>query len=167
MASGGYRPNAGRPKKSVTEKIINGNPSKRKIEVLEFEDESKVPKKPANWLSPKAKEIWKEVYEWLEKIGCTKGILPYNLDEYSHCKSRWLECEQAITTHGFILKDSNGRTINNPCISMAQNYLRQTNDVWLKIYAVVRETKLKEWNDDSPNDDIMENILRENTRLNK
>lgn len=162
MPSGGYRPNAGRPKKSATEKILNGNPGKRPIEVLEFEDDSQIPKKPANWLSPKAKVIWKEVYEWLEKIGCTKGILPYNLDEYAHCKSRWLECEEAITTHGFLLKDANGKTINNPCIAMAQNYLRQTNDVWAKIYAVVRETKLTEWNDDSPNDDIMENILRGN-----
>lgn len=162
MPSGGYRAGAGRPKKSVTEKILNGNPGRRPVEVLNFEDESKIPKKPASWLSPKAKEIWKEVYEWLEKIGCTKGILPYNLDEYAHCKSRWLECEEAITTHGFLLKDANGKTINNPCIAMAQNYLRQTNDVWAKIYAVVRETKLTEWSDDSPNDDIMENILRGN-----
>ena len=160
MPSGGYRPNAGRPKKSATEKILSGNPGKRPIEVLEFEDSSNVLKKPANWLSPKAKAIWKEVYDWLEKIGCTKGILPYNLDEYAHCKSRWLECEDAITTHGFLLKDGNGKTINNPCIAMAQNYLRQTNDVWAKIYAVVRETKLTEWNDNSPNDDIMENLLR-------
>lgn len=162
MPSGGYRPNAGRPKKSATEKILNGNPGKRPIEILEFEDESKILKKPANWLSPKAKEIWKEVYDWLEKIGCTKGILPYNLDEYAHCKSRWLECEEAITNHGFLLKDGSGKTINNPCIAMAQNYLKQTNDVWAKIYAVVRETKLTEWNDNSPNDDIMENILRGN-----
>ena len=160
MASGGYRPNAGRPKKSATEKILNGNPGKRPIEVLDFDESSNVLKKPANWLSPKAKAIWKEVFDWLEKIGCTKGILPYNLDEYAHCKSRWLECEEAITTHGFLLKDGNGKTINNPCIAMAQNYLRQTNDVWAKIYAVVRETKLTEWNDDSPNDDIMENLLR-------
>lgn len=160
MASGGYRVGAGRPKKSVTEKILNGNPGKRKIGVLEFGDEAKIPNRPASWLSPKAKEIWKQVYEWLEKIGCTKGVLPYNLDEYAHCKSRWLECEEAITTHGFLLKDASGKTINNPCIQMAQNYLRQTNDVWAKIFAVVRETKLTDWNDDNPNNDIMENILR-------
>ena len=43
---------------------------------------------------------------------------------------------------------------------MAQNYLRQTNDVWAKIFAVVRETKLTDWNEDNPNNDIMENILR-------
>ena len=31
MASGGYRVGAGRPKKSVTEKILNGNPGKKKL----------------------------------------------------------------------------------------------------------------------------------------
>lgn len=160
MASGGFRAGAGRPRKSATEKIINGNPGRRKIEILEFEEGTELPNRPANWLSPKAKEIWQEVYAWLNKIGCTKGILPCNLDEYAHCKSRWFECEQAITTHGFILKDQKGRAINNPCVAMAQQYLRQTNDVWNKIYQVIRETKLSNYDETSPNDDVMENILR-------
>lgn len=160
MARGGYRANAGRPKKSVTEKIINGNPGKRKIEILEFEDGTELPNKPASWLNTKAKEIWKEVYDWLEKIGCTKGILPCNLDEYAHCKSRWLECEDAITTLGILVKNEKGKPVQNPCIQMAQQYLRQTNEVWAKIYQVIRETKLSSIDNNSPNDDIMENILR-------
>lgn len=160
MASGGYRPNAGRPKKSATEKILNGNPGKRKIEVLEFEEGTELPNKPATWLSQKAKEIWNDVYEWLNKIGCKKGILPCNLDEYAHCKSRWLECEQAVTTHGILVKNDKGKPVQNPCIVMAQQYLRQTNEVWNKIYVVVRDTKLSNYDDNSPNNDIMENILR-------
>ena len=160
MASGGYRVNAGRPKKLATEKILNGNPSRRTIEVLEFEENAKLPNQPAKWLNPKAKEVWKEVYDWLKKIGCTKGILPCNLDEYAHCKSRWLECEDAITTHGILVKNDKGKPVQNPCVQMAQQYLRQTNEVWNKIYMVIRETKLSAWDDNSPNDDIMENLLR-------
>ena len=34
MASGGRRPGAGRPKKSATQKILEGNPGKRPIEVV-------------------------------------------------------------------------------------------------------------------------------------
>ena len=145
MASGGYRAGAGRPKKSVTEKILEGNPGKRPIEVLNFEE---------------GKEIYKSLVEWLEKIGCTKGVLPYNVEEYAHCKSRWHESEELITTHGFLVKDNSGRPIPNPYVALAQQYLKMTNEVWAKIYQVVRETKLTELDSTSPNDDIMESLLR-------
>ena len=93
MGSGGYRAGAGRPRKPVSEKILNGNPGKRPIEVLQFDEGDELPKEPPIWLTKKAKEIYKNLVEWLEKIGCTKGILPYNVEEYAHCKSRWLESE--------------------------------------------------------------------------
>lgn len=157
---GGYRPGAGRPKKSVTEKILEGNPGRRKIEVLNFEDGDDIPLDPPNWLTKKGKEIYKSLVDWLVKIGCTKGILPYNLEEYAHCKSRWLESEEAISTHGFLVKDNSGKPIPNPYVALAQQYLKMTNDVWAKIYQVVRETKLTELDSTSPNDDIMESLLR-------
>ena len=160
MASGGFRAGAGRPKKSVTEKILEGNPGKRPIEVLDFEEAEELPKDPPSWLTKKGKEIYKSLVEWLTKIGCNKGILPYNVEEYAHCKSRWLESEEAINTHGFLVKDNNGKPIPNPYVAFSQQYLKMTNDVWSKIYQVVRETKLTELDNDSPNDDIMESILR-------
>lgn len=160
MGSGGYRPGAGRPRKPVTEKILDGNPGKRPIEVLDFEDAEELPKDPPNWLTKRGKEIYKSIVEWLEKIGCTKGVLPYNVEEYAHCKSRWLEAEDSISTHGFLVKDKNGKPMPNPYVALSQQYLKMTNDVWSKIYQVVRETKLTEIDNNSPNDDIMEGILR-------
>ena len=73
---------------------------------------------------------------------------------------KWLESEEAINTHGFLVKDNNGKPIPNPYVALSQQYLKMTNDVWSKIYQVVRETKLTELDNDSPNDDIMESILR-------
>ncbi len=160
MPSGGYRANAGRPKKSVTEKLLDGNPGRRKIEVLQFDEGDEIPSEPPAWLTKKGKEIYKILVDWLNKIGCTKGILPYNLEEYAHCKSRWLEAEEGINTHGLLIKDQNGKPAPNPFIGFAQQYLKMTNDVWAKIYQVVRETKLTELDSTSPNDDIMESLLR-------
>ena len=157
---GGYGPGADRTKKSVTEKILEGNPGRRKIEVLNFEDGDDIPLDPPNWLTKKGKDIYRNLVDWLVKIGCTKGILPYNLEEYAHCKSRWLESEEAISTHGFLVKDNSGKPIPNPYVALAQQYLKMTNDVWAKIYQVVRETKLTELDNSSPNDDIMESLLK-------
>ena len=100
------------------------------------------------------------MYAWLKGIGCTTGILPYNLEEYAFCKARWLECEDMNTKHGLLVKDpSNGKAMPSPFVAMAQQYLKQTNDVWSKIYLVVRESKLSKWDEKNPNDDIMEKLL--------
>lgn len=161
MASGGARPGAGRPKKAVTQKILEGNPGKRPIEVVNFTTDNglELPSEPPSFLSAKAKEIYKTVYAWLKSIGCTQGILPYNLEEYAFCKARWLECEDMNTKHGLLVKDQNGKPMPSPFVGMAQQYLKQTNEVWSKIYIVVRESKLSKWDETNPNDDIMEKLL--------
>ncbi len=161
MGAGGRRAGAGRPKKPAAQKVLEGNPGRRKIEVVEFNDGkgTALPKNPPEYLSAKAKEIYKTVYAWLEAIGCTVGILPYNLEEYAFCKARWLECEDMNTKHGLLVKDQNGKPMPSPFVAMAQQYLKQTNDVWDKIYLVVRESKLTTWNENNPNDDVMEKLL--------
>ena len=160
MASGGARPGAGRPRKAAAQKILDGNPGKRPIEVLDFQSGGmELPAEPPAYLTPKAKEIYKTVYAWLASIGCTTGILPYNLEEYAFCKARWLECEEMNTTHGLLVKDPSGKAMPSPFVSMAQQYLKQTNEVWSKIYLVVRESKLSKWDEGNPNDDIMEKLL--------
>ena len=60
MASGGARPGAGRPKKAVTQKILEGNPGKRPIEVVNFTTDNglELPSDPPSYLSAKAKEIY-------------------------------------------------------------------------------------------------------------
>jgi len=159
MPSGGHRTGAGRPKKTATQKVLEGNPGKRKIEIVDFADGEELPATPSKWLTDKGKEVYTFVYGWLEKIGCLKGILPCHLEEYAHCKSRWLECEEQNSRVGLIIKDSSGKPAPSPFVSLAGNYLKQANEAWAKIYTVVRETKLKEWDSTNPNDDIMEKLL--------
>ena len=158
MASGGARTGAGRPRKSATLKMLEGNPGRRKIEIVDYSG-VELPSEPPAYLSDEAKEIYKTVYEWLKELGCTKGILPYNLEEYAFCKARWLECERMNTQHGLLVKDQNGKPMASPFVTMAQQYLKQTNEVWNKIYLVVRESKLIKWDETNPNNDIMEKLL--------
>ena len=42
MASGGRRPGAGRPKKAAAQKILEGNPGRRPIEVVNLSAEGKI-----------------------------------------------------------------------------------------------------------------------------
>ena len=159
MPSGGHRQGAGRPKKTAAEKILSGNPGKRTIEIVNFEDAEEIPSTPAKWLTDKGKELYKLVYDWLAKIGCTKGIMPCHLEEYAHCKSRWHECEDQNSRVGLVIKDQHGNPAPSPFVNLASNYLKQSNEAWAKIYAVVRETKLQAWDSTTPHDDVMEKLL--------
>ncbi|HEY9059322.1 MULTISPECIES: hypothetical protein [Oscillospiraceae] len=163
MGSGGSRPGAGRPKKAATEKILEGNRGKRPIHILDFGQGAELPElpeTPPDYLPDDAKAIYSKVLEWLKQIGCTKGILPYNLEEYAFLKARWMALEQMNTKHGFLVKNPvTGQATTSPYVQMAHQYLKLTNEVWTKIYAVVRESKLKQYDGYTPNDSVMEALL--------
>ena len=70
-----------------------------------------------------------------------------------------MQAEEKVSQCGFSTMDSKGKETVSPYVLVAKEYLKQTNDVWNKIYQVVRETKLSKWNENSPNDDVMEKLL--------
>jgi len=159
VGQGGYRANAGRKRKPAEEKILSGNPGKRPIEVMDFSSGDEITAEPPEELTATELKVYTFVYEWLKKIGCTRGILPFHLVEYAKCKARWTDCEKMNTQHGLLVKNKNGEAEMSPYVQAASLYLKHTNDAWAKIFAVVRETKLQEYAPGSPNDDVMEQIL--------
>lgn len=151
MPSGGYRPGAGRPKKSPMQKLLDGNPGKRPLMFLDFSDCEELPSVPPKWLTNNGKEVYREVREWLAKIGCLKGIMPYHLEEYAHCRSRWKECEDVIMRTSVLSKEIDVVAV----ATLAEKYMNLTNVVWQKIFATVRESKLKTWDMKTPNDECV------------
>jgi hypothetical protein len=51
MAWGGARPGAGRKKKALNDKILEGNPGKRKIKIVTFETDSFQLENPPSFLA--------------------------------------------------------------------------------------------------------------------
>ena len=45
-------------------------------------------------------------------------------------------------------------------VAMAQNYQKQVNTIWYQIYQVVRENCTKDYSGSSPQEDVMEMLLR-------
>lgn len=82
---GGKRPGARRKKSSVKEKSANGNPSGRKLELLDIPEVEGVDMpKLHDFLSAdqrdgsvlQAADIYRETWEWLKKIGCAGKVSP-------------------------------------------------------------------------------------------
>lgn len=55
---------------------------------------------------------------------------------------------------------TSGKPIASPFVTMSQNYMKQTNQLWYQIYQVVKENCLTDYNGADVQDDVMERLLR-------
>ena len=169
---GGSRIGSGRKKKPIADKIAEGNPGKRKLEVIEFNNTAdlngKEMPRPREMLSAVQKdgrtlmatEIYEMTWKWLEERRCAHLVLPQLLERYAMSAARWIQCEEAITEYGFLAKHpTTGNAIQSPYVSMSQNFMGQTNRLWMEIYQIVRENCASEFKGSNPQDDVMERLL--------
>lgn len=172
MARGGSRKNAGRPKKPLDEKLLEGNPGKRQLKVLAFPEravETLLPS-PPEFLSdlakgvgkcPNAETLFENVTAWLEKTGCVNLISPEHITEYSLLKARWLECEAMNAKHGLLAKHpASGQPIASPYVRIGMDYLKAADSAWTHIWSVVSQNSQKDYRANNPNEDAMEKLLR-------
>ncbi len=171
MAKGGQRIGAGRPKKPLAEKILEGNPGKRNITVLDFGvplEACELPT-PPDYLAeaakgmgsyPSAAEIFEKVTAWLETTGCLHLIPPEHIAEYSLLKARWLECESKNAQHGLLAKHpTSGQPIASPYMRIGIDYLSAADNAWGRIWTIVTQNSQQDFKSNSPNNDIMERLL--------
>ena len=169
---GGARVGAGAKKKPLADKITEGNPGKRTITVINFDNaaelEGREMPKPSEMLSAvqkdgktlEAAEIYKKTWEWLHERGCSSLVSPQLLERYAMCAARGIQCEEAVTEYGFLAKHpTTGNAMQSPYVAMGQNYMSQTNRLWMEIFQIVRENCASEYGGESPQDDVMEKLL--------
>lgn len=169
---GGARLGAGAKKKPLADKIAEGNPGKRAITVISFENaaelEGKEMPKPSEMLSAVQKdgkrlvaaEIYEKTWEWLHERGCSSLVSPQLLERYAMSAARWIQCEEAVTEYGFLAKHpTTGNAQRSPYVAMALDYMAQTNRLWMEIFQIVRENCSGEYGGESPQDDVMEKLL--------
>lgn len=171
MPRGGERTGAGRPKKPIADKILEGNPGKRTLKVIDFPEGNPltdIPTSPdylaeaakgdGKW--PSADKIFTDVASWLERTSCLSLISPEHISDYSLLKARWLECEAMNVKHGLLAKHPvSGQPIASPYVRMGIDYLKAADTAWSKIWAVVSQNSLKDLSAGNPNDDVMERLL--------
>ncbi|HFD0837281.1 TPA: P27 family phage terminase small subunit [Enterococcus faecium] len=169
---GGARIRSGQKKKALIDKIAEGNPGKRKLEVIEFKNTAELQgqemPQPRAMLSAVQKdgktlvasEIYELTWKWLEERGCAHLVLPQLLERYAMSAARWIQCEEAISEFGFLAKHpTTGNAIQSPYVSMSHNFMSQTNRLWMEIYQIVRENCATEYSGANPQDDVMERLL--------
>ena len=170
---GGARVGAGAKKKPLTDKIAEGNPGGRKLTVMEFSDtadlKGQAMPEPNKMLEAMQKDgktlvasgIYKSTWQWLNERGCSALVSPQLLERYAMSVARWIQCEEAVTEYGFLAKHpTTGNAIQSPYVAMGQNYMNQTNRLWFEIFQIVKENCSTDYGEVSPQDDLMERLLR-------
>ena len=169
---GGTRIGAGAKKKALADKLTEGNRGGRKLTVIEFSDtadlkghEMPEPRKMLEAVQKDgralvAAEIYRSTWKWLNDRGCAILVSPNLLERYAMSVARWIQCEEAVTDYGFLAKHpTTGSAIQSPYVAMGQNYMNQTNRLWLEIFQIVKENCMGEYSQNTPQDDVMERLL--------
>lgn len=170
---GGARPGAGRKPKAIPEKIASGNPGGRKLTIVDFGDEAvnlngnEMPP-VKDYLRAKqkdgsvtcAEEIYRETWEWLRERKCDHLVTTQQIEQYAMSVARWIQCEEAVSEFGFLAKKPTGTVFSSPYVTMGREYMKQANASWYQIYQVVKENCTVDLGGSSPQDDVMERLLR-------
>lgn len=150
-ARGGARPGAGRKARPKGVKALEGRvalPAPEDViaapDGLEGEDMPPVDEymKAAqrNGLELRAEEVYRQTFRWLEERGCGAYVAPQLVKQYAMAVARWIQVENAISEYGFLAKHpTTGNAIASPYVTMEDRYLKQANQCWYMIAAVVKE----------------------------
>lgn len=169
-ARGGARVGAGRKGKALSDRIEDGESRITVLQVPEGSDllGEDMPE-PSAYLKSRqkdgdnfvAEEIYRETWLWLKARGCERLVSKQLLEQYSMSVSRWIQCEECISKWGFLARHpTTGNAIASPYVSMSQQYMKQTNQIWYQIYQIVKENCTVEYQGGTPQDDVMERLLR-------
>ena len=93
----------GRPPKPLVEKVLDGNPGKRKLTVVEFPNTANLKGNemplPRELLSARQKdgrdleaaEIYTITWDWLDQRGAARIVSPQLLERYAMSAARWIQ----------------------------------------------------------------------------
>ena len=84
-----------------------------------------------------------------------------NPKSYAMCSARWIQCEEMTNRMGFLSKHpTTGKPIPSPFINIGINYMNQAVRLWNEIFQIVKENCSTEYGESTPQDDLMERLLR-------
>ena len=174
---GGPRPGTGPKRKALTDRITDGTARGAMVMPDDFPEPADIrgedvppvheylKARQKNGSELCAEEIFRETYKWLKARGCEMLVNNQLIEQYAMSVARWIQCEEAISEFGYLAKHpTTGNAIASPYVSMSRDYKKQVNADWFQIYQIVRENCSVEYDGASPQDDVMERLLRTRNR---
>ena len=145
---GGYRVGAGRKKKSLAEKILDGQVAKTEGVILDMDDF--VIPEPRDFINAEqrglagieneSRAIYDDTMRWLAEHNCAEAVPRGLVEKYAVATARWEQCDRLMSMGGITGKHpTTNATIASPFVSMSLHWLKQANQQWHLIEEKVRE----------------------------
>lgn len=163
---GGARVGAGRKKKPLADKLLDGQkasaitiPEPETLEGAEMPDIEGFLSEDQRMGELYGKEIFEQMWKWLKERNCAQLVSPHLLEQYSMAMARWVQLEKITSEYGFLSKHpTTGAAVGSPFVTMAQGYLKQANLLFQQIFSIVSDNCTQPVTG-NPQDDIMEQLL--------
>ena len=149
---GGARIGAGRKRKSLEERLLEGNEKTPVVfEKTQKSFEFPAPKPfpaPKSYLSAAqrdgsilaARQIFDDTYRWLAKHGCADSVNPQLVEDYAQTTARFIQAEGELSRAGLIIRHpATGEVLPSPLVRISLDYLKAAQQIWYQIYQIVRE----------------------------
>ena len=162
---GGMRIGAGKKRKPLGEKILEGKvDSDERISEKSFDSKIKPPKK---YLTAEqkggekfyARQIYRETCDWVKTHGCEDFVPKQLIENYAQATARHVQAEEYLSQFGLLTKHpTTGEPIISPFVKMSLEYMKQSQQAWYQVYSAVRDNAKNVV--DNPQSDMMEQLLR-------
>jgi len=170
---GGQRQNSGRPKKPLSEAIVDGTRPSRlkfvKFEGVELANEE-LPTIPEvkEYLKAAQKDDSKilaegffiDIWNWLVERKCEKLFDINYLQRFAMQQARYVQLENQVSKFGFLAKSTSGEAIENPLEKILQSRLKLLNQMQYYIEANVKANCTVPYDGFVNFSDPMEELLR-------
>ena len=165
---GGLRIGAGRKRKSLEERILEGEMIQP--EILGASGDFKIPP-PKKYLTVDSKNgkvyaerIYLETYEYLKMCGCAEIVLPQLVSNFAEAVSQHIQAEEVIKQTGFLSRHpTTGEPMANPLVKISLDYLKMAQQIWYTIFQLVKENSVSTGGGSAT--DTMELILRQTRQV--
>ena len=165
---GGSRIGAGKKRKPLEEKILEGKADNSATEVaLSSSGTSKPMPQLKKFMTAKQKhsehlqtrKIYSEIWNWLVERSCENLVDNQLLEQYSMCVARWQQCEDYISQCGLLGEHpTTGGEMISVYVKMSLDWQKQINQLRYQIYAAVRDNSTGIVVNGQ--EDVMEGLLR-------
>jgi len=145
---GGYRVGAGRKKKPLVEKILDGQAEKQEqtvpdttdFVVPEPRDFINAEQRGLGGITNESRAIYDDTMKWLAEHGCADVVPRGLVEKYAVATARWEQCDRLMSMGGVTGKHpTTGAAIASPFVSMSLHWLKQANQQWHLIEEKVKE----------------------------
>ena len=93
---------------------------------------------------PCAPKVYQYVYELLKRYNSEVAVSAQLVESFSQTISRHIQCEQILSETGFLAKHpTTGEPVTSPFVKMSLDYLKAANQIWDRIYAVVKDSNAR------------------------